>query len=354
MKSILAALALASTFSLPAQADPAADGVRAGFLNLDAARSSSQRNVEKVLPTVCFPPSQLPSWPDAQNRGGTTFTAYWDTFFHEGFSLTLFREPCASDPTQSFLYLRAVPFGQSPFICSSGLAVIQNGLQYAPMISQTSGGFSFCNDLLVPTTFLLTPWIAPYFDVNGPITLAYEGVDGNYYGSIPGYTPPAPTATAVEYYYAAWDFYFESSFPDEIAALDAGAFGGVWKRTGQTFEVWPQSNPGAVPTCRFFSTAFPPKSAHFYTPFAGECAALKINPSWQYEAIAFYIQQGDSDGQCGPGTIPLYRLYNNGMGGAPNHRYTTSTAIRDQMLALGWVPEGNGPNVVFACVPSPI
>ena len=35
-------------------------------------------------------------------------------------------------------------------------------------------------------------------------------------------------------------------------------------------------------------------------------------------------------------------------GGAPNHRYTTSTVTRGQMLALGWVPEGAGDGVV-AC-----
>jgi hypothetical protein len=50
----------------------------------------------------------------------------------------------------------------------------------------------------------------------------------------------AQTQTAVEYYYAAWDQYFVTSSPDEIAALDGGAFGGVCQRTGQTFTVWSQ------------------------------------------------------------------------------------------------------------------
>jgi len=31
--------------------------------------------------------------------------------------------------------------------------------------------------------------------------------------------PNPPVATAVEYYYADWNFYFETAFPDEIAAL---------------------------------------------------------------------------------------------------------------------------------------
>jgi hypothetical protein len=162
---------------------------------------------------------------------------------------------------------------------------------------------------------------------------------------------PPQTAVAVEYYYAAWNFYFETAFADEIAALDGGAFGGLWRRTGQTFMVWPESNPSASPTCRFFSTAFAPKSSHFYTPFAAECAVVKTYPQWLYEGIAFYIQLADANGLCSGGTIPLYRLYNNGMGGAPNHRYTTSLTIFNQMVAAGWIFEGNGNTKIFACVP---
>ena len=162
---------------------------------------------------------------------------------------------------------------------------------------------------------------------------------------------PASKALAVEYYYADWNFYFETSFADEIAALDAGAFGGAWKRTGESFNVWPQPTGSAVATCRFFSTAFAPKSSHFYTPFADECAAVKNEPQWQYEAIAFYLQLADDAGQCPAGTIPLYRAYNNGMGGAPNHRYTSHLPILDQMIAAGWSFEGNGITKVFACVP---
>jgi hypothetical protein len=182
----------------------------------------------------------------------------------------------------------------------------------------------------------------------------FAGLSGSVTAAAPPPPPPSQTTLAVEYYYDVWNFYFETAFVDEIAALDGGAFGGVWKRTGQTFNVWSQAsaNAAAVPTCRFFSTAFAPKSSHFYTPFANECALRKTDPGWAYEAIAFYVQLTDANGLCpAGGTVPLYRVYNNGMGGAPNHRYTTDRAIRDQMLALGWLPEGNGPDVIFACVP---
>jgi len=158
-------------------------------------------------------------------------------------------------------------------------------------------------------------------------------------------------AVAVEYYYAAWDFYFVTAYPTEAAALDAGAFGGAWKPTGQVFDAWTGPTSQAVPTCRFFNATFAPKSSHFYTPYAAECASLKAGTAWQYEGIAFYVRLPDANGLCAAGSIPLYRAYNNGMGGAPNHRYTTSLTILNQMLAAGWLFEGNGDTKAFACVP---
>ena len=165
---------------------------------------------------------------------------------------------------------------------------------------------------------------------------------------------PPGTVIAVEYYYADWNYYFETSFPDEIAGLDAGAFGGVWKRTGQIFYVWPTaaSNPMGVATCRFFTVFFAPKSSHFYTPNAEECAGLQATSQvWTFESIAFYIALIDANGNCPPGTIPLYRFYNNGLGGAPNHRYTTSLTVFNIMVAQGWQFEGHLVTKVFACVP---
>jgi hypothetical protein len=153
----------------------------------------------------------------------------------------------------------------------------------------------------------------------------------------------AQTQLAVEYYYADWNFYFVTSDPGEIAALDGGAFGGLWKRTGQTFTVWTGPTNGALPTCRFFSVIFAPRSSHFYTDRADECASLKQNPGWQYEAIAFYLQPLTASFDCPAGTIILYRLFNNGMGGAPNHRFITDVAQVAEMIAAGWSLEGDGP-----------
>ncbi len=174
--------------------------------------------------------------------------------------------------------------------------------------------------------------------------------------TVPDAPPAGAVGLAVEYYYADWDYYFETSDPAEQAVLDGGAFGGVWQRTGQTFKVWTQGSANTPPVCRLFSTYFAPKSSHFYTPFGLECATVRTNPDWQLEAPnAFFLALTDANGNCGTiggaQTAPLYRLYNNGMGGAPNHRYTTDLTIFNQMSAAGWVAEGSGSPAVFACVP---
>jgi hypothetical protein len=157
-------------------------------------------------------------------------------------------------------------------------------------------------------------------------------------------------AAAVEYYYAAFDHYFVTAIPDEIAKLDNGTFAG-WVRTGQSFNVYADAPAGSAAVCRFFSTAFAPKSSHFYTPDATECAAVKANPSWQFEGVVFAIPVPDVAGSCLAGTVPVYRLYNSGQGAAPNHRYTTSLATRASMLAKGWISEGYGPLGVIMCSP---
>lgn len=158
-----------------------------------------------------------------------------------------------------------------------------------------------------------------------------------------------PVQTAVEFRHATFGHYFATSISDEIAKLDNGTFAG-WSRTGKQFNVYPPGTAGTTPTCRFFSTAFGAKSSHFYATSSGECATVKSNPSWLFEGEVFNTSAPAADGGCASSATPLYRVYNNGLGGAPNHRYTTDPAVRAQMMGEGWVPEGSGQGVV-ACVP---
>jgi hypothetical protein len=76
------------------------------------------------------------------------------------------------------------------------------------------------------------------------------------------------------------------------------------------------------------------------------------NSDWQFEAVAFFMVNTDVNGELPAGTTPLFRLYNNGMGGAPNHRHTTNRAGVRSNGRTGWVPEGNGPQTIFACGPA--
>lgn len=164
-------------------------------------------------------------------------------------------------------------------------------------------------------------------------------------------TPPPPTTvTLIEYYHAAWDHYFITGIPDEITKLDNGTFVG-WARTGLSFKSYPLNTAASNTVCRFFSTSFAPRSSHFYTPFANECTIVKANPDWEFEGDVFNIPIPALDGSCAVGTVPVYRLYNNGQGAAPNHRYTTDFAVRAQMIARGWIPEGFGDIGVIMCAP---
>ena len=184
--------------------------------------------------------------------------------------------------------------------------------------------------------------------VGGPKSFAVSGT-----GVPPGGPPPPPgtrTIEVVEYQHDDWGYYFVTGGLDEISQLDAGTYAG-WRRTGPEFRAYPTGTAGTTPVCRFFSTAFAPRSSHFYTPHASECAAVKGNPNWSFEGEVFGLVASSPTGACPNNFVPLFRLYNNGEGGAPNHRYTTDSSLRSVMLAFGWIPEGNGDLGVTACVP---
>lgn len=158
------------------------------------------------------------------------------------------------------------------------------------------------------------------------------------------------TVKAIEYFHPGFGHYFITTIPGEIASLDSGALSAAWERTGEAFDVFVAGVAGTVPVCRFFSAAFAPRSSHFYTPSVTECDIVKADPVWTFEGEVFNMQLPRPDGLCGNFMKELFRLYNNGASGAPNHRYTTEYFVRDQMLARGWTPEGLGIGVV-ACVP---
>lgn len=156
------------------------------------------------------------------------------------------------------------------------------------------------------------------------------------------YVAGAPDVGAVvEYFHAGFGHYFVSLSLDDILRLDAGLIVG-WARTGEQFSVYRSAGANLAAVCRFFTVAFPPKSSHFYAPRGLGCEGTLQNNNWIFEGDVFYSPLPGANGTCPAGHLPIYRLYNNGQGGAPNHRFTTNPTIRTQMIASGYAPEGAG------------
>jgi len=201
----------------------------------------------------------------------------------------------------------------------------------------------------------------PALPTDGVLQLQADGatsanVATNYPGDT-GSAPPMPV-TAVEFYNAGLDHYFISALQPDIDALDSGRLAG-WTRTGQSFKVYPSAalgGAGVNPVCRIY---IPPPlgDSHFFSASPQECNETRAKfPAFSFESPAvFYVAlpvttPGPSAGACPAGTIPVYRAFDNRADA--NHRYTTSRAIRDQMVAMGYIAEGYGDDAVIMCAPA--
>ncbi|MEO8345737.1 MAG: choice-of-anchor D domain-containing protein [Betaproteobacteria bacterium] len=156
----------------------------------------------------------------------------------------------------------------------------------------------------------------------------------------------------VEYYDSARDHFFMTALAQEIQALDIGLFGG-WKRTGNAFNAYFAATAGFSPVCRFY---LPPGygDSHFYSASPSECADTAVKfPFFVRESDnVFYVALPDAvTGVCPARTTAVFRVWNGRVD--TNHRYTTSTAVVDQMRALGWTVEGYGPGPYYPIMCAP-
>ena len=155
----------------------------------------------------------------------------------------------------------------------------------------------------------------------------------------------AAITDAVEFYHPAFDHYFVTAEPNEIAALDGGLIAG-WQRTGLTFKVATPDDPlaGAAAVCRFYGRPEAGLDSHFYSASASECAYVQQNfaAAWQFEsANVFRVYPANpTTGACPSDSVPVYRAWNRRADS--NHRYTTSLAVQQAMIAKGYVAEGYG------------
>src|SRR5258708_5091957 len=96
--------------------------------------------------------------------------------------------------------------------------------------------------------------------------------------------------------------------PAEVTAIENGAAGPGWQKTGKTLNANsdPADGSGLVPVCRFYGSVSPGPNSHFFTGDANECAAVKADPGWHYEGIAFYVAL-PFDGDCAADQLPVWR-----------------------------------------------
>ena len=180
------------------------------------------------------------------------------------------------------------------------------------------------------------------------------GVSGNAarIGAVlPAAQTPADT-TIIEFFNAPLDHYFITGFALEAQAIDNGAAGSGWSRTGKTWKGWLSGPiPNAAEVCRFYgSIEIDPATgqrrgpnSHFYTLEPAECAAVQKDVGWTYEpGNRFWLVKPLSNPtRCAAGFVPVYRAYNNRFAqNDSNHRYAVDIAIYNQMLAAGWSGEG--------------
>jgi hypothetical protein len=142
--------------------------------------------------------------------------------------------------------------------------------------------------------------------------------------------------TVVEYRNVNLGHFFVTASATEIAILDAGAFGGAWARTGESFKTG-----GTQAVCRFYG--MPPRGpdSHFFTASTTECGHVMSDFSaWTFEDHAFAIMPAIA-GQCPANLIPVQRFFNNPTRADDmNHRFTVTTAAFNATVAMGWVHEG--------------
>ncbi len=154
--------------------------------------------------------------------------------------------------------------------------------------------------------------------------------------------------TAVEFYHPQLKHYFLTALSAEVVAIEQGAAGAGWIRTGETF-LTAGTASGATPVCRFYASG---PSSHFYTADAAECAWLRQLESegravsgaafsgWAYEGVASTMRR-PQNGACAEGNPPVFRYYNQRAAqNDSNHRFSTNPVADEAMRARDWADEG--------------
>ncbi len=168
------------------------------------------------------------------------------------------------------------------------------------------------------------------------------------------------TKSMVEYLYVPLNYFFITSRDSDKLLLDTVA---TFQRTGQSFPVLAAREGDAKSITRFFFDKVAvqaSRGSHFYTlldeekallaaanPTNAATAGLPLNEG--VDSWAFLPLVTGPGGSCASGQTPVFRLFRGNVRfpDDPNHRFTVSTSIYNEYVALGWDGEG-----VRFCVPS--
>ena len=145
----------------------------------------------------------------------------------------------------------------------------------------------------------------------------------------------------VEYRLPASNKYFITGRTAEKATLDANPT--IFTRTGNKFVVPSKKNYGNVSDVyRFFAPAPGPQSHAFVDRSDYDLIVSLPNTGLIDEGADFGTVKPDNSGTC-PTWAPtkIYRSFHNtAVVGQRNHRYSTTLAVHNAMVAQGWVNEG--------------
>jgi hypothetical protein len=246
--------------------------------------------------------------------------------------------------TQSFADLKLVT---PDFVVPDGFLFLTNGsVRFGPIDTSYS---------VLPSDDVTAFW-GGYDDDDGYFEFSALAVATNSSGAHLTFGPGVSGINAlIEYHSIALDDYFLTAVLNEIEALDSGTLPG-WQRTGYSVVAWTspiaagQSPPADLtPVCRLY---VPPidGDSHLYSVSKAECAnfpAQHPEVVFETDAAFFATLPNLQSGACPPDQAPVYRLWNPRGSG---HRYTTQTAVRDDMKLLGYIAEGYGADSVAMCV----
>jgi hypothetical protein len=217
------------------------------------------------------------------------------------------------------------------------------------MVGDCTPGQKFPGGASCTATITFTPLADGPRATELDIGTTLDAITGTLRVSITGVGGAAAPVTVVEYYNAVLDHYFITWVPAEQANLDAGNTPTRWTRTGYSFRAYTAAQAGTSPVCRYY---IPPAygDSHFFGRGTAECDATGIaHPAFVLEDPAFMHTYLPVAGNCPVGTTPVYRVFSNRTDA--NHRYMVDRAVRDQMVAHGWLAEGDGPDLVVMCSP---